>query len=391
VKQSPTTFSSVVTPDFRRTSILVRTRLAGTRAVQQTLDAIRTHVERHFPADLRVETTGSLVLVNRTAESIVRGQLDGLGLALVSIFIVMSLMFLSMRIGLLAVIPNVVPIVIFFGILGWCGIYLNLGTSLIAATSLGLAIDSTIHYMARLNRELKGETDQSAAIRRALRGVGAPILYATSALMLGFLAFALSSFVPIRDFGLLSSLTLGTSLLTNLALLPALLATQKIITLWDLVGVSLGRDPTTTIPLFEGLRPSQARVVVLMGEVRRFQPGEHIIRLGEEGNEMFVLLGGTADVLIGADGGGRQRVARLARGDVVGEMGLVRHNVRGADVVAETPVEVLAVDERFLRRIQRRYPRIAARVFLNLTRILSDRLEQSNARAVAALARASGA
>jgi len=106
---------------------------------------------------------------------------------------------------------------------------------------------------------------------------------------------------------------------------------------------------------------------------------------------MFVLLGGTADVLIGADGGGRQRVARLARGDVVGEMGLVRHNVRGADVVAERPVEVLAVDERFLRRIQRRYPRIAARVFLNLTRILSDRLEQSNARAVAALARASGA
>jgi predicted RND superfamily exporter protein len=387
VKKSPATFAGVVTKDFRRTSILVRTKLAGTRAVQDTLDAITGYVAQHFPADLKVRTTGSLVLVNRTAETIVTEQLQGLALALVSIFIVMALMFLSIRIGFLAVIPNVLPIIVFFGVLGWCGVYLNLGTSLIAAISLGLAVDSTIHYMARFNRELSGETDQAAAIRRALRSVGAPILYTTSALLLGFLAFGLSSFVPIRQFGILSSVTMATSLLTNLALLPALLATTKIITLWDLVGVRLGEEPTRTIPLFEGLRPSQARVVVLMGEVRHFVPGEHVIRQGEEGNEMYVLLDGTADVLIGTDGG-RQRVAQLARGDVCGEMGLVRHNLRGADVVAASEVNVLAVNESFLNRIQRRYPRIAARVFLNLTRILSDRLEKSNARVVAAFRRA---
>jgi CRP-like cAMP-binding protein len=125
-------------------------------------------------------------------------------------------------------------------------------------------------------------------------------------------------------------------------------------------------------------------VVVLMGEVRRFTPGEYVIRQGEEGNEMYVLLEGRADVLVGA-GEAKQRIAQLGRGDVCGEMGLVRHNLRGADVVAATPVEVLAVNERFLTRIQRRYPRIAARVFLNLTRILSDRLEQANQRFLAAL------
>jgi CRP-like cAMP-binding protein len=68
---------------------------------------------------------------------------------------------------------------------------------------------------------------------------------------------------------------------------------------------------------------------------------------------------------------------------VVGEMGLVRHIQRSADVVAATPVEVLAVDEKFLTRIERRYPRIAARVFLNLTRILSDRLESTTGAFVA--------
>jgi predicted RND superfamily exporter protein len=387
VKQSPSTFSGVVTQDFRRASILVRTRLAGTRAVQDTLDKIRSYVAAHFPADLGVHMTGSLVLVNRTAESIVSGQVQSLGMALVAIFVVMALMFLSVRIGLLAVIPNVLPVVFFFGVLGWCRIYLNLGTSLIAATSLGLAVDATIHYMARFNRELQGETDQTAAIQRALRSVGTPILYTTCALLLGFLVFGLSSFVPIRDFGLLTGVTLAASLVANLALLPALLATTKIITLWDLVGVRLGEEPTRTIPLFEGLRPSQARVVVLMGEVRHFGPGQHVIREGEQGNEMYVLLNGRAEVLIGGDGT-KQRVAQLGRGDVCGEMGLVRHHLRGADVVAASEVEVLSVNERFLQRIQRRYPRIAARVFLNLTRILSDRLEQANQRFVAAVERA---
>src|SRR5207249_2289515 len=123
------------------------------------------------------------------------------------------------------------------------------------------------HYMARLNLELRGEEDQKAAVGRALRTVGVPIVYTTVALFIGFLTFAFSSFVPIQNFGILSAVTMATALGANLVLLPALLATTKIITLWDLLTVRLGKDPARTIPLFAGLRPSQARVVVLMGEV----------------------------------------------------------------------------------------------------------------------------
>jgi CRP-like cAMP-binding protein len=83
------------------------------------------------------------------------------------------------------------------------------------------------------------------------------------------------------------------------------------------------------------------------------------------------------------DGATRRRIAEHHRGDVIGEMGLVRRGLRSADVVAADEVEVLTVDETFLRRIQRRYPRIALRVFLNLTRILADRLEESNRRLLA--------
>ena len=383
IDKSPGTLKSVVTPDFRTASILVRTSLSGSRRVEETLDRIRLYVAEHFPADIAVNLTGTLVLLTGTASDIVAGQIKSLTLALGIIFLVMTAMFLSAKIGFFAILPNVVPIVIFFGVMGWLGIYLNLGTSLIAAIALGIAVDSTIHYMARLNLELRGETDQAAAIVRTLRTVGVPIVYTTIALFFGFLTFALSNFIPIRNFGVLAGVTMATALGTNLVLLPALLSTTKIITLWDLLGVKLGDDPAATIPLFADLRPAQARIVVLMGDLRHFAPGETIVRRGEIGEEMYVMIGGRTEVFVG-DGAGRQRINELKRGDVFGEMGLVRHAERTADVVAAGDVDVLALDEHFLRRIKSRYPRIASQVFLNLTRLLSDHLQRTTERYVAA-------
>ena len=374
VDTSPATFKSVVTADFAKASVLVRTNLSGSRRIETTLSQIRAYIADHLPADLPVHLTGTFVLMTGTTSDIVDGQIKSLTLALGVIFVVLALMFLSAKVGFLAILPNVLPIVIFFGVMGGFGVLLNLGTSLIAAIALGIAVDSTIHYMARLNLELQGETDQAAAMVRTLRTVGVPIVYTTVALFFGFLTFSLSSFVPIQNFGILAGVTMFTSLGANLVLLPALLATTKIITLWDLIGVKLGDDPARTIPLFAGLSPNQARIVVLMGQIRRFAPGETIVRRGERGDEMFVLIQGTTEVWAG-NGPERGQILRHRRGAVSGE--------RTADVVATDQVEVLAVDGRFLDRIQRRYPRIAAKVFLNLTRILSDRLQQTTERFLA--------
>ncbi len=375
VSSNAATFSGVVTPDFARGNILVRCSLSGSRQVERLLGRIRTYIKQQFPATIQVHPTGTLVLMTGTASEIVFGQIKSLALALAVIFIVMALMFLSVRVGLLAILPNLLAILVFFGVLGWAGVFLNLGTSLIGTVALGIAVDSTIHYMTRLSRQLKREADQATAMKHTMSTVGVPIIYTAIALLFGFLTFAGSSFVPIRSFGLLTSMTLAAALGANLFVLPALLATTKIITLWDLVGIRLGKDPARTIPLLAGLRPAQARIVVLMGELRRFPAGAVIVRRGELGREMYVMIDGAAEVWVGA-GRERKRIAELRRGEVFGEMAFVRRDERSADVVASQPVEVLAVDEHFLDRIQSRYPRIAAKVFLNLTRILSDRLQR---------------
>ncbi len=147
--------------------------------------------------------------------------------------------------------------------------------------------------------------------------------------------------------------------------------------------MKLGDDPARTIPLFAGLRPAQARIVVLMGEIKRFAPGrDDRPPAASSGDEMYVIIQARPrSSRAAASSGGCSR--NMRRGDVFGEMGLVRHNERSADVVAAEPVEVLAVDQRFLERIQRRYPRIASKVFLNLTRILSDRLQRMTEQYVA--------
>jgi hypothetical protein len=383
VDLSPKTFERMITPDFSKTNVIVRTNLTGSRPIEETLAQIRAYVAERFPAELRVRPTGTLVLFTGTSSYIVSGQVQSLTLACAAIFIVMALMFLSVKVGWLAVVPNLLSIAFFFGILGWAGVILNLGTSLIAAIALGLAVNATIFYMARLNLELKHEIDQRQAVVRALRAVGRPMAYTTLGLCLGFLILGCSSFVPVKQFGILSGITLACALVANVVVLPALLATTKIITLWDLLRVKLGKDPAQSIPLFAGLRPAQARIVVLMGEIKQFGPRERIVARGEQSDEMYVIIQGTAEVWAGA-GEERQRIVQHRRGDVFGEMGLLRHTERSADVVAVDPVEVLAVNERFITRLQARYPRIAARVFLNLTRILSDRLQRMTEQLVAA-------
>jgi len=382
VASSPRSFQRVIDKDFSRTHVLVRTTLARSSEVTALVRQIEETAARVFPPELRARPTGNLILMTRTASDLVSGQISSLAFATTVIFAVMALMFLSARVGLIAMIPNFVPVIVFFGLMGISGAPLNLGTSIIASIVLGIVVDDTIHLMSRLSSEIRATADQHQAMLRTFSSVGKPALYNSALLFFGFASLASSTFVPLQQFGVLSAITILVAILTELALFPALLATTRIITLWDLLGVKLGKDPHRTIPLFAGLRPSQARLVALLAGLESHTAGERVVRQGEVGDQMYVIIDGTADVVVDT-GGERRNVRELGRGDVFGEMGLIRSHERTADVVANGPLEVMTVDQRALARVQRRYPRTAAQIFLNLARILSDRLQTETARRAA--------
>lgn len=379
VASSPKSFQRVINKDFSRTHILVRTTLARSSEITALVKKIEQLAAGLFPPELHAHPTGNLILMTRTASDLVSGQVSSLAMATGVIFAVMALMFLSVRVGLIAMIPNFVPVIIFFGLMGLTGAPLNLGTSIIASIVLGIVTDDTIHLMSRLSAEIKASADQNAAMLRTFSSVGKPALYNSALLFFGFASLATSTFVPLQQFGILSAITILAAILTELALFPALLATTRIITLWDLLAVKLGKDPHKTIPLFADLRPSQARLVALLAGLESYPPGEAVVRQGEMGDQMYVIIDGRAQVVVEA-GGERRHVRDFGRGDVFGEMGLIRSHERTADVVAEGPLEVMTVDQRALARVQRRYPRTAAQIFLNLSKILSDRLQRETER-----------
>jgi predicted RND superfamily exporter protein len=369
----------VTNGDFSRANMIVGTRLSGSAAISAFVDRIEAYAKTRFRRDIAVRTTGTVVLLNRSADAVAKGQIFGLLQVLLVLFVVMSVLLLWARGGLVSLVPNVVPIIILFGLMGWTGISLNISTSMIAGIAIGIAMDDTIHYLSAFNLHVRRSGSERQAILTVARAVGMPIVFTSVVLSAGFLVVCLSNFIPIRDFGLLASATMVIALFADLLLTPALLMTAHVVTVWDLAAIKLGSQPHNEIPLFANLRPFQAKIVVLMGQLARANPGDYITRRGERREELYVLLGGEVDVL----GGGDTVIRSLGRGDVIGEMGLVRHVPRSADVVVRERAEYLVLDSAFLDRIQRRYPRIAATVFLNLTRILSDRLESTTNQLVA--------
>jgi len=377
VELSPDTFSGVVDKDFRRLRVTVRTGFSGSLAIKKFVEDVTAYADAVFPLGVVVEPTGNPVVVAAVSDRVLSGQIESLILAFGVILGVLTVLFLSLRVGVAAMVPNVLPVLLFFGVMGWSGVALNLATSIIAAVALGIAVDDTIHYMAHLARVVKTAPNQREALLLTMDEVGRPVITTSLTLTAGFLVMLLSGFALISQFGWLSAMTMIVAMAANLVLLPALLANVPVISVWDLVAKKLGPSPQKTISLFHGLNGLAVRLVVLMGTLRSFRPGERIVERGQPGREMYLVLEGEAQVR-GTDG--ETVLASLRRGDVLGEMALLRSAVRSADVVATDDVEVLVIDEAFLRRLRGRYPRFASRFFLNIARILSDRLEDANRR-----------
>ncbi|MFN7944094.1 MAG: MMPL family transporter [Blastocatellia bacterium] len=213
-------FSRFITEDGRRARILVRSTLSGSAAMSAAIRELEAKGRELLPG-FHVYATGTIVLLNRTSDYIGADQRNSITLALVTIFVVLGLLFRSWRMGLTALIPNLIPVLFFFGFMGWRGIPLNLTTSLVASVVLGLAVDNAVQFIVRFRR-IHGECrDVRTAIIESMRLSGRPIIYANIALASAFAIFAFSTFQPIESFGLLSAVTILGCLIEDLVLLPA--------------------------------------------------------------------------------------------------------------------------------------------------------------------------
>jgi predicted RND superfamily exporter protein len=154
---------------------------------------------------------------------VVSDLLGSLLVAVVVIFLLLAFFFRSIRLGLLSIPPNLIPLVATMAYMVWREIPLNVSTVIIFSISLGLAVNGTIHVLARFREEMQRGIGREAALVQAARGTGRAIVISCVTLMAGFGVLLFSSFVPVRSFGELIAVTIGGCLVATLVVLPPLL------------------------------------------------------------------------------------------------------------------------------------------------------------------------
>ncbi len=184
------------------------------------IEEVTALAKKYFP-DSR--STGLYVLLANIILSLLEDQLVSFAIAALGIFFMMSLALRNWRLGLISLIPNLFPIILLIGALGWIGSLVNIGTAMIASVSLGLTVDSSIHYLFAYQKGRRNGLDHQQALRLTQSRVGLALVFANLALVCGFSVLALSEFVPLVYFGILVSIAMLGGLLGNLVLLPLLL------------------------------------------------------------------------------------------------------------------------------------------------------------------------
>lgn len=167
--------------------------------------------------------SGLYVLLVYLMDSLLSDQWSSFLISSCGAILSLALAFRSLRLGIAAFIPNLIPIVTVVGFMGWVGLRINAATAMIQSISMGLAVDFSIHYIYRLISEVRAGHDFSTALLRTHRSTGKAMVFASLALMLGFGVLVFSNFLPTMQFGLLVSLAMVGGLIGNLVLLPVLL------------------------------------------------------------------------------------------------------------------------------------------------------------------------
>jgi predicted RND superfamily exporter protein len=368
---------SFVDSRYQITRILVRSQVIDSADLRQLLTRVRERLET-LPDHIEGRIGGSTVLVSEASDAIARGQVQSLVLAMLAIYLILAALFTSFWIGFVALVPNVVPVLVYFGALGWFEIPLNTTTGLAACVVLGIAVDDSIHYITRFNLRAKERADVHEGAVDALRDVGRPVTYTTAALVAGFLMIPVAELRNQTYFGLLSAFTLFVAWVVDMTLTPALCSGLRIVTLWERLTLDLGPDPQHSIPLLADLRRSQARIVALMTDLRSFEPGQVLFRDGEAGEDMYVVVEGELVVWIEDEHEGRRELGRMHRGDVVGEVAPFSGR-RTANVATVGRARLLRITMEDLEALRRRYPKIGATVYRNLARVVAGRVADTMA------------
>lgn len=214
----------LVSKDQKTGRITARIGDIGSRLSLARTDSLNQYIEQHIDADIaQFKVTGTSNLIDKNNEYLARNMFEGLAIAFAVVALIAGLMFKSFRMIIITLLPNIIPLLMVAGIMGVFGITLKLSTSIIFTIAFGIAVDDTIHFISKLQIELRKKKSVLYALKRTYLSTGKAIIVTSLILSGGFLTLLFSSFGGTFYTGLLVSLTLIFALLIDLTLLPVLI------------------------------------------------------------------------------------------------------------------------------------------------------------------------
>ena len=175
----------------------------------------------------QVKTTGLIVLYNNMLQSLFGSQIQTLIAVFIGIMLMFMVLFRSVMVSVIAIIPNMMGAGIVLGVMGLASIPLDIMTITIAAIAVGMGVDHAIHYIHRFRKEFQKDGDYIATMRRSHKTIGRALFYTASTIVVGFSLLSLSNFIPSIYFGLLTALAMLANTLLSLMLLPRLIILAK--------------------------------------------------------------------------------------------------------------------------------------------------------------------
>lgn len=212
-------------PSQARMSVQILT--TGNRFTEELISDIEEYADRCFPPGYRLEIAGEVIVEQTLTNLITSAQIRSILISLSLVFIVMSITFRSLVAGIYGVIPLGLTLLVNFGIMGFAGIPLDISTAMVASIAIGIGIDYAIHFLTAYHRERSSNSNLDEVEIGVLSTTGRAIIFNALSVGAGFAVLAFSAFNPLMYMGILIALTMVTSSIASLTLLPVLLDVFK--------------------------------------------------------------------------------------------------------------------------------------------------------------------
>jgi len=207
--------------------ITARTKSLSSKDVRTFISDIDRFVKENIDPSINVEYTGTMPWVKAMSDYVSQGQKRSFILAFLAITCMMIIVLHSFKLGLISMIPNVFPVLISLGLMGFIGVYMSLPIMIFSPIIIGVAVDDTIHFFMRYRREFERIGTYEGALKAALSSVGRPIMFTTMTLIVGFSVFGLSDMYNVTQFGLLAAFAFLWALLADFFMAPAMILLFK--------------------------------------------------------------------------------------------------------------------------------------------------------------------